>query len=144
MFTNRFTKSIAGTALAAGTLGIAAIVGAGAAAAAPGALSIDGTYRLNITGVKGDGCSANAAELSVTHQGNTLNLASPDGTMNATATLSADGSFTTANLPFADTAVDFSLSGTFADNQGVAVIRNGTISFGPPISCSASFDGQKK
>jgi len=31
MFTNRFTKSIAGTVLAAGTLGIAAIVGAGAA-----------------------------------------------------------------------------------------------------------------
>jgi hypothetical protein len=31
MFTNRFTKSIAGTLLAAGTLGIAAIVGAGAA-----------------------------------------------------------------------------------------------------------------
>jgi hypothetical protein len=145
MFTNRFTKSIAGTALAAGTLGIAAIVGAGAAAAAPGTLSIDGTYRLNITGVKGTGCSANAAELSVTHQGNTLNLASPDGTMNATGTLSADGSFTgTADLPFADTAVAFSLSGTFADNQGVAVIRNGTISYGPPISCSASFDGQKK
>ena len=31
MFTNRFTKSIAGTVLVAGTLGIAAIVGAGAA-----------------------------------------------------------------------------------------------------------------
>jgi hypothetical protein len=31
MFTNRFTKSIAGTVLAAGTLGIAVIVGAGAA-----------------------------------------------------------------------------------------------------------------
>ena len=31
MFTNRFTKSIAGTLLTAGTLGIAAIVGAGAA-----------------------------------------------------------------------------------------------------------------
>jgi hypothetical protein len=31
MFTNRFTKSIAGTLLAAGTLGIAAIAGAGAA-----------------------------------------------------------------------------------------------------------------
>jgi hypothetical protein len=31
MFTNRFTKSLAGTVLAAGTLGIAAIVGAGAA-----------------------------------------------------------------------------------------------------------------
>ena len=141
MVTNRFTKSMAGTALAAGTLGIAAIVGAGAAAAAPGALSIDGTYRLNITGVKGDGCSAaNAAELSVTHQGNTLNLASPDGTMNATGTLSADGSFTaTADLPFA-----FSLSGTFADSQGVAIIRNGTISYGPPISCSGNFDGQKK
>ena len=55
MFTNRFTKSIAGTVLAAGTLGIAAIIGAGTAATAPGALSIDGTYWLNITGVKGDG-----------------------------------------------------------------------------------------
>jgi hypothetical protein len=31
MFTNRFAKSIAGTLFAAGTLGIAAIVGAGAA-----------------------------------------------------------------------------------------------------------------
>ena len=48
------------------------------------------------------------------------------------------------NVPFADTAVAFSLSGTFADNQGVAVIRNGKISYGPPINCSASFDGQKK
>ena len=144
MFTKRLTQSIAGTALAAGTLGIAAIVVAGAAAAAPGASSIDGTYQLNITGVKGDGCSANTAELSVTHQGNTLNLASPDGTMKATATLSADGSFTTANVPSADAPADFSLSGTFADNQGVAVIRNGKISVGPPFSCSASFDGQKK
>ena len=145
MFTNRFTKSIAGTVLAAGTLGIAAIIGAGTAATAPGALSIDGTYWLNITGVKGDGCSANAAELIVTHQGNTLNLASPDRTITATGTLSADGSFAgTATLAFADTAMAFSLSGTFADNQGVAVIRNGTFSYGPPISCSASFDGQKK
>jgi hypothetical protein len=65
--------------------------------------------------------------------------------MNATGTLSADGLFTgTANEPFADTAVAFSLTGTFADNQGATVIRNGTISYRPPISCSASFDGQKK
>jgi hypothetical protein len=40
MFTNRFTKSIAGTVLAAGTLGIAAIVGAGAASAD----AVDDTY----------------------------------------------------------------------------------------------------
>jgi Protein of unknown function (DUF732) len=40
MFTNRFTKSIAGTVLAAGTLGIAAIVGAGAA----NADAVDDTY----------------------------------------------------------------------------------------------------
>jgi hypothetical protein len=40
MFTNRFTKSIAGTVLAAGTLGIAAIVGAGAA----NANAVDDTY----------------------------------------------------------------------------------------------------
>jgi hypothetical protein len=33
MFSNRLTKSIAGTALAAGTLGIAALVGAGPATA---------------------------------------------------------------------------------------------------------------
>jgi hypothetical protein len=40
MFTKRFTKSIAGTVLAAGTLGIAAIVGAGAA----NADAVDETY----------------------------------------------------------------------------------------------------
>ena len=40
MFTNRFTKSIAATVLAAGTLGIAAIVGAGAADAD----AVDDTY----------------------------------------------------------------------------------------------------
>lgn len=40
MFTNRSTKSIAATALAAGTLGIAAMVGAGAA----NADAIDDTY----------------------------------------------------------------------------------------------------
>jgi hypothetical protein len=40
MFTNRFTKSIAGTVLVAGTLGIAAIVGAGAA----NADAVDDTY----------------------------------------------------------------------------------------------------
>jgi Protein of unknown function (DUF732) len=40
MFTNRFTKSIAGTVLAAATLGIAAIVGAGAA----NADAVDDTY----------------------------------------------------------------------------------------------------
>jgi Protein of unknown function (DUF732) len=40
MFTNRFTKSIAGTALVAGTLGMAAIVGAGAA----NADAVDDTY----------------------------------------------------------------------------------------------------
>jgi hypothetical protein len=33
MFTNRFTRSLAGTVLAAGTLGVAAIIGAGAATA---------------------------------------------------------------------------------------------------------------
>jgi hypothetical protein len=40
MFTNRFTKSIAGAVLAAGTLGIATIVGAGAA----NADAVDDTY----------------------------------------------------------------------------------------------------
>jgi hypothetical protein len=40
MFTNRFTESIAVTVLAAGTLGIAAIVGAGAA----NADAVDDTY----------------------------------------------------------------------------------------------------
>jgi hypothetical protein len=40
MFTSRFTKSIAGTVLAAGTLSIAAIVGAGAASAD----AVDDTY----------------------------------------------------------------------------------------------------
>jgi hypothetical protein len=40
MFTNRFTKSIAGTVLAAGTLGTAAMVGAGAASAD----AVDDTY----------------------------------------------------------------------------------------------------
>lgn len=40
MFTSRFTKSIAGTALAAATLGMAAIVGAGTA----NADDVDDTY----------------------------------------------------------------------------------------------------
>lgn len=40
MFTNRYTKSIAATVLAAGTLGIAAIVGAGPA----NADAVDDTY----------------------------------------------------------------------------------------------------
>jgi hypothetical protein len=40
MFTNRFTKSIAGTALVAATLGLGAIVGAGAA----NADSVDDTF----------------------------------------------------------------------------------------------------
>jgi Protein of unknown function (DUF732) len=40
LFTNRLAKSIAGTVLAAGTLGIAAIVGAGAA----NADAVDDTY----------------------------------------------------------------------------------------------------
>jgi hypothetical protein len=49
MFTNRFTTSIAGTVLAAGTLGIAAIVGAGAA----NADAVDDTYlaSLNQAGI---------------------------------------------------------------------------------------------
>lgn len=40
MFTNRFVKSVAGTVLVAGTLGIAAVVGAGAA----NADAVDDTY----------------------------------------------------------------------------------------------------
>jgi hypothetical protein len=86
------------------------------------ALDIDGPYLFHILTDSCPGNDDTDRTQTVTHQGNTLTIASPTpvGTSIATGTLNADRSFSLTNQ------FGFTQRGVFATEGGRTVIRDGT------------------